>query len=223
MKKLNPCSANRVQRNPDPPCCTAFEGQHCIASGPLGEVVGRIKAVTDGAEREPILVFDDRTGRLVEVDFRGTVDEVIERLSRTKETGAEEGEVQGKRGLGRPRLGVIAREVTLLPGQWDWLDGQPSGASAALRRLVHEAKRSSQGQDRARQSQEAAYRFMTAMAGNLPGFEEALRAFYRRDHERFGRIVEPWPEDVRDHVKKLVAIANRDQTAAQPKDNETLA
>ncbi len=113
---------------------------------------------------------------------------------------------------GRPKLGVIAREVTLLPGQWDWLDEQPGGASAALRRLVYEAKRSSQGKDRARRSQEAVYRFMTTMAGNFPGFEEALRAFYRRDHQRFGSLVERWPKDVRRHVKKLVAVANREQS-----------
>ncbi|HWI59379.1 MAG TPA: DUF2239 family protein [Bacillota bacterium] len=98
-----------------------------------------------------------------------------------------------------------------------WLNEQPSGASAALRRLVPAAQRSNRGKDRARQSQEAAYRFMTTMAGDFPGFEEALRAFYRRDQQRLGKIITSWPADVRRHLKKLVAVAVRVQTAAREK------
>src|ERR1043165_2680260 len=97
------------------------------------------------------------------------------------------------RGRGRPKLGVVAREVTLLPRHWEWLNGQPGGASVALRKLVEEAKRASHGKDRARQSQEAVHRFMYVVAGNLPGFEEASRAFYAGNQERFNAMVESWP------------------------------
>ena len=154
----------------------------------------------------------------MEVDLRGMLDEVVQRLTRADKTGTSEG--SQKHGPGRPRLGVIPREATLLPGQWDWLDGQPGGASAALRRLVYKAKRSGQGKDRARQSQDAVYRFMTVMAGNFPGFEEALRAFYRRDRQRFSSIVESWPKDVSKHVERLVAIASLNQTTAEAKSDE---
>jgi len=200
------------------PTYTAFEDHRLIASGALLKVATKVKAVVDRGESKPILIFDDLTGELLEVDLRGTVAEVVQRLTRADKAGTGDG--SQKHGPGRPRLGVIPREVTLLPGQWDWLDGQPGGASAALRRLVYEAKHSGRGKDRARQSQDAVYRFMTVMAGDFPGFEEALRAFYRRDHERFGSIVASWPKDVCKHVEKLVAIASLDQTAVEEKPDE---
>jgi hypothetical protein len=104
-------------------------------------------------------------------------------------------------------LGVVAREVTLLPRHWEWLNGQPGGASVALRKLVEEARRANETKDRARRSQEAAYRFLSAMAGNLPGFEEATRAFFAGDRSRFDDMVEPWPADVRDHSRRMAAAA----------------
>ena len=132
-----------------------------------------------------MLVFDDATGRAVDIDPRG-IDDVLE-----------------PRGRGRPRLGVVAREVTLLPRHWDWLNSQPGGASVALRRLVDEARRTSGDRDRVRAAQEAAYHFMSAMAGNLPGFEEAARALFAYDRRRFADLIAEWPPDVRDHVVKL--------------------
>jgi hypothetical protein len=111
------------------------------------------------------------------------------------------------RGPGRPKLGVVAREVTLLPRHWDWLATQPGGASVALRKLVEEAKRTNQGKDRLRHAQEAAFRFMSAMAGNEPGFEEAARALLRGDQESYARFVEPWPIDVASHARKLAGRA----------------
>lgn len=194
---------------------TAFIGNRCIASGGLAEVARKLKELERIGEQEPVLVFSDVTGRLIELDLRGTVEEVVERASLTEHRVAEEAEARLKRGPGRPKLGVISREVTLLPEQWDWLDTQPGGASAALRRLVLTAKRSSREKDQARQSQEAAYRFMTTMAGDFPGFEEALRAFYRRETNRLAEIIKAWPEDVRKHVERLVSIANKDQAAAE--------
>ena len=186
--------------------CTAFEGFRRIATGALGEVALRVKEVLERGEQGPLLIFDDATGEQVEVDVRGTAEEVRGRLE-----GASEGLPieAGPRGPGRPRLGVVPREVTLLPRHWEWLNGQPGGASVALRKLVEAARRTHAGRDRVRRSQESAYRFLSAMAGNLPGFEEAARALFAGDPVRFDARVEPWPADVRDHARTLAAGAFR--------------
>ena len=107
------------------------------------------------------------------------------------------------RGRGRPKLGVVAREITLLPRHWEWLGTQPGGASVALRKLVEEARRANGDVDRARAAKEAAYRFMSTMAGNLAGFEEASRALFADDRRRFVGLIAGWPDDIRDHVVKL--------------------
>lgn len=186
--------------------CTAFHGSRCIASGELAQVATKVKKVLDGGETEPILIFDDVTSEVVEVDFRGTVSDVLKRLE--KSAGADP---NVPRGPGRPKLGVVAREVTLLPRHWDWLNSQPGGASVALRKLVEEARRTHSGRDRVRRSQEAAYRFMSAIAGNLPGFEEATRALFAGNADRFDSIVASWPADIRDHARKLSGVALHDQ------------
>jgi uncharacterized protein len=199
--------------------CTAFEGSRCIASGDLAQVAMKVKEVIDRGEREPILIFDDVTSELIEVDFRGTMNDVLKRLE--KLTGRSEpaatpvnSDQKMLRGPGRPKLGVVSREVTLLPRHWDWLNSQPGGASVALRKLVEEARRVNRGRDKVRQSQEAAYRFMSAMAGNLAGFEEATRALFAGDRERFDSLVAPWPADVRDHAQKLSCVALQSRASA---------
>lgn len=193
--------------------CTAFEGSRRIASGELKQVALKVKEVLDRGERAPVLIFDDVTGEPVEVDFRGTPAEVLERLEEVPGAApagpAEPVEGEGERRPGRPRLGVVAREVTLLPRHWDWLNRQPGGASVALRKLVEEARRVNADKDRIRQAQEAAYRFLSAMAGNEPGFEEALRALFAGRQERFHELAEGWPVDVRDQAKKMAAGAFR--------------
>jgi len=107
------------------------------------------------------------------------------------------------RGVGRPKLGVVAREVTLLPRQWEWLGRQPGGASVALRRLIDEARRVNAGRDAARAAREATYGVMTVLAGNLPGFEEAMRALFALERERFEQHISTWPEDLRAHLQEL--------------------
>ena len=97
--------------------------------------------------------------------------------------------------------------MTLAPRHWEWLALQSGGASAALRRLVEEARRSSAPKDRVRAAQEGAYRFMAAMAGDLPGFEEATRALFAGDRQRFERLVAPWPGDVGAYAMNLAAPA----------------
>jgi hypothetical protein len=170
---------------------TAFQGFKRIMTGSLPEVALFLKDRVQGE----VLVFEDATGRQVDLDSRGTREEISARYA--EQAPAE------PRGRGRPRLGVIAREVTLLPRHWDWLTSQPGGASVALRKLVDEARRTSGDRDRARAAQEAAYRFLSVTAGNLPGFEEALRALFAHDHRRFGDLIAGWPEDVRDYAIKL--------------------
>lgn len=168
----------------------------------------------DNPEHGPILVFDAVSSRQIEIDFRGTVQEVLERLGPIQPTDTPSSSVPERRGPGRPRLGVVGREVTLLPRHWEWLDGQPGGASVAIRKLVEEARRANRGKDRARESQESVYRFMSAMAGDLPGFEEALRAFYRGNKERVDELIRTWPADIRDQVQRLIVTAYHDDAEA---------
>ena len=196
-----------------PTICIAFEGHRCLISGGLLEVAGKVKEVVDNREHGSILVFDSISGRPIDLDLRGSVQQVLDRLSYAP-TAVPSPPASERRGPGRPKLGVVGREVTLLPRHWDWLDGQPGGASVALRKLVEEARRSNRAKDIARQSQDAVYRFMSAMAGDLPGFEEALRAFYRGDKERLDGLIQSWPADIRDHLKKMIAGAYHDAAEA---------
>jgi hypothetical protein len=186
--------------------CTAFEGSCRIASGDLESVAAATKPVVDAGGILPILIFDNTTSQLIEVDFRDTLEDVLLRIRIEASLAAADGSGPGReppRGPGRPRLGVVAREVTLLPRHWDWLKDQPGGASAALRRLVDEARRSSVDKDRLRRARESAYRFMSAMAGNEAGFEEATRALFAGDAERFDAHAATWPRDVREHARAL--------------------
>ncbi|WP_243303339.1 DUF2239 family protein [Geothrix oryzisoli] len=186
--------------------CTAFQGTRRLASGPLPEVALAVKAALDQGATAPLLTFEDATGRVVDLDLRGTAEAVVARLS-PPGAGREEAAALPPRGRGRPKLGVVAREVTLLPRHWDWLNAQPGGASVALRRLVEEARQASGGKERRREAQEAAHRFMTAMAGDEPGFEEALRALYAGSRETFQAILRAWPADVGDHAWRLAGPA----------------
>jgi uncharacterized protein len=181
------------------PGFTAFIDARRVAAGPLVDVARAVKAALANGEDGEILIFDAEA-RLVEVDFRGSIAEV--ELSATRALEEIDGE-ESRRGPGRPRLGVVAREVTLLPRHWSWLAEQPGGASVALRKLVEEASRDRQGRDRRRRAQEATYRFLSAMAGDRPQFEEATRALFAGDEERFGKLVAIWPADIADHARRL--------------------
>jgi uncharacterized protein len=175
---------------------TGFEGGRRVAGGALRDIVPAMKAVIDRGGDAPVLIFDDETGRVVDIDYRGTIDAVLARI-----------EAPEPRRPGRPKLGVVAREVTLLPRHWDWLATQPGGASVALRKLVEAALRGSGDLDRIRQAQEAAYRFMTVLAGDRPGFEEAMRSLFAGDRPGFAAQIAPWPADIRRHAEALAAPA----------------
>ncbi|CAG4907495.1 DUF2239 family protein [Paraburkholderia gardini] len=192
-----------------PVTCIAFEGVRRIASGALKDVAIAVKSVVDRGESAPVLIFDSVTSQPVEFDLRGSVDEVIGRLPGVEVAPLSATNEEAPRGRGRPKLGVVAREVTLLPRHWDWLNGQPGGASVALRRLVDAARAANEDRDHARRAQEATYRFMTALAGNLPGFEDATRALFANDRPRFEDLTAQWPADVRDHARSLSEPALR--------------
>lgn len=181
---------------------TAFAGQRRLASGTAGEVALAVKRATQPLA-EPIVIFDDGTGRSIDFDLRGDDRAVLARLAElTPPAEAPEAPAE-PRGRGRPKLGVVAREVTLLPRHWEWLNAQAGGASVALRKLVDEARRASGDKDRARQARDAAYHFMSTMAGDLPQFEEASRALFADDRRRFTGLIADWPTDIRDHIVKL--------------------
>jgi hypothetical protein len=179
---------------------TAFEGQRRLASGPLAEVALAVKGHTRPAA-SPIAIFSDSTGRPIDLDLRGSNDEVLARLP--ADPAPPEANAAEPRGRGRPKLGVVAREVTLLPRHWEWLNAQPGGASVALRKLVEEARRTNGDRDRQRAARDAAYHFMSAMAGNLKNFEEASRALFADDRRKFVSQIASWPADIRDHVVRL--------------------
>lgn len=182
---------------------TAFVGQRRLASGTAGEVALAVKRATQPLD-QPIIIFDDGTGRSIDFDLRGDDREVLARLEKLAPPPAEAAETPAEpRGRGRPKLGVVAREVTLLPRHWEWLGAQPGGASVALRKLVDDARRASGAKDRERQARDAAYHFMSTMAGNLPQFEEASRALFADDRRRFTGLIADWPTDIRDHIVKL--------------------
>ena len=193
---------------------TAFVGDCLLLAGSLLEVAQAVKREVEAGRDAPILTFDDVTGRVIDIDIRGEHPEFLAHLSRSATrlgTPDLAGEVTTPaapapaqpRGRGRPKLGVIGREVTLLPRHWEWLHAQPGGASVALRRLVDEARRSSAPAQGARLAQERAYRVMSALAGDRPGYEEALRALFAGDRARLEAEIANWPADIREYALRL--------------------
>lgn len=186
--------------------CTAFAGHQRIASGELRHVALKAKQVFDNGLDQPILVFEDASGKLLELPLELPAADLLRTLNAKPADDATPAALPA-RGPGRPRLGVVAREITLLPRHWDWLAAQPGGASVALRRLVEDARKLTTDSDRRRVAQEATYRFMHALAGNLPDYEDATRALFAGDFANFEDALAQWPEDVRDHASLLAAEA----------------
>lgn len=197
--------------DPSTPAYIAFDGNQKIATGPLPAVALKVKETYDAHPLARILVFNAATSELIDFDCRGTPAQMLRRLKASAKQVPPQTDPTPQRsapaGPGRPRLGVVAREVTLLPRHWEWLSSQPGGASVALRKLVEQAKRASLSSDNVRQAQTAAYRFMSAMAGNLDGFEEAARALFAADRGKFNALLASWPSDVQAHLQALAEPA----------------
>lgn len=180
--------------------CLAFAGEKRIARGTAQEVALAAHAWLQTHQDQSFLFFDWDSGQQIEFDLRGSRDEVLARYAPTPPASTPE----KRPGPGRPKLGVVCQEVCLLPRHWEWLSSQPQGASGTLRRLVDEARKASAGKDRARDAQNAAHKFMWSIAGNLPQFEEASRAFFARDYRAMRALMQPWPEDIRSTLWELV-------------------
>lgn len=181
---------------------TAFEGYKRLAQGVLEGVALKIKRRLKTNPSASILLFSDSSGRQMDLDLRGSEEDVLARLKIYLPAKKESPPASGP---GRPKLGVVAREVSLLPRHWEWLATQSGGASATLRRLVEEAKKNSNGKEQEQHAQERAHQFMSAIAGNFPRFEDALRALYGKDKKTFLALVGEWPVDIRDYVKSLAS------------------
>ena len=185
---------------------TAFAGSKRVVRGTLEEMLRKTKKKLDANPDLSILVFDDRSGREVDFDFRGTIDDVLERAKviAPPPPAPPGANAEQPRGPGRPKLGVVAREITLLPRHWEWLEQQEHGISATLRRLVDEARKKNPDGERARTARAAASRFMWVMGGDLPNFEEASRALFASDKIGFEELIRFWPADVRHHLDELL-------------------
>jgi uncharacterized protein len=204
--------------NPQPDVAAiAFDGDRRIAAGDLRDVVRAAKDTLEQHKDASILVFDGSTGNPIDIDFRGTIDDVLARLPDIAGAAAASDDAgpSAPRGPGRPKLGVVAREITLLPRHWDWLAQQAGGASVAIRKLVEEARRTGEDGNRIRQAQEAAYRFMSATAGNAPHYEDAIRALFAGDATGFEKLIAEWPADVRNHASTLAQRAFRQHPQAR--------
>lgn len=197
MKNPPPASAA-----PTPPArCSAFDGPVLLAAGSLADVAVTVAHAFAKGASGPLLIFDDETGRVVDIDWRGSDEEIRARYAEPPVAA---------RGPGRPRLGVVAREITLLPAQWEWLARQPGGASVTIRKLVERARRENPGIDAARVARESTYRFLHAIAGDHTDFEEMARALFGRDDTRLRGILAAWPNDIRVHALAMLAPAFAD-------------
>ncbi len=183
---------------PAPLTYTAFVGPKCVATGTLAEVLPVLKRRFEVDHGEGLLVFETDSCRQVDFDLRGSLDEVLARA----DAGAT-------RAPGRPKLGVVSREVSLLPRHWEWLEEQEVGISGALRRLVDEARKNESGKARARRVRAAVSRFLTAMGGDRPNYEEAMRALFAGETKRFEELVARWPKDVKDFLVARARAASR--------------
>jgi hypothetical protein len=203
--------------DPTPPSFTVFDDGHRIASGSLAEVAVEMLRKGAGDGPRTALIFHDATGSVIDFDLAGSRSEIEARAERREAALQHSRDPHGPgRGPGRPRLGVVSREVTLLPRHWAWLSAQRGGASATLRRLVDDARRQNQAEDQIRAAQDTTYRFLSALAGDFRGYEEAIRALFRSDRAAFEASISTWPEDLRAYTLCLATSALGDPTSSPP-------
>ncbi len=200
---------------------TAFSGTVLLKRGKVEDVVREVKQQLDQDRNQSIAIYDDATGYRIDFDFRGTVEDVLKRLPDHPLLAAQKPSQETTKSRGRPKLGVVAGEVTLLPRHWDWLKEQRGGASATLRKLVEQARKRSQSDAIAVKSRDALHRFMWDIAGNLDGFEEATRSFFAGEYNRFLEQIQNWPSDILDYVRERVShIQDLEKIAAEVKKEQ---
>ncbi|MGH1469812.1 MAG: DUF2239 family protein [Cellvibrionaceae bacterium] len=194
----------------DRPAIAFYQNQR-IASGGLQFVANEVKQSLKN-EADNANILDSTTGETIEIDFRGSLEAVAKQFTAPSQgnnnLAADESkktETAPKRG--RPRLGVVAREITLLPRHWDWLKAQQGGASVALRKLVEQARKENESKDNLKKAQDYLYRFLTTLTAHYPEYEEALRALFAGDAEEFEQQIASWPNDIILHIKKMAVPA----------------
>ena len=174
----------------------AFEAQTQVGGGDLEQTLTAAKQrIDNGSNPAAVLIFEVSTGRQRDFDFRGSLADVLDNALPPAP----------KRGRGRPRLGVTAREITLLPRHWSWLETQGKSPSATIRNLVEQAMRDDPKHTEGKPDAEALVRIMSAVGGNLPGFEEAVRSLYRSDHGAFKQQTAEWPDDLRRFLGRWIS------------------
>jgi hypothetical protein len=172
----------------------AFDGAQRIATGSRAEIAQKVSTYLRAKPQAQPLFFDTETGRQTDLDWRSPLAEAPKAKPAPRL----------RAGKGRPKLGVVAKEVTLLPRHWDWLARQPGGASVTLRKLIERASKDPAPAEKQRARAEAAYHFMHAVAGNLPGFEEASRQLFAGNIWGLSATIAKWPGDIADQVLALV-------------------
>jgi hypothetical protein len=182
----------------------AFQGNHRLGLGTLGEVATLCFESKWEDQRSRISVFEDESGRVVDVDLSGTEAEVQARIAGPK-TGETPPNRPVQRKPGRPKLGVVSREVSLLPRHWAWLSEQRGGASATLRRLVELAKKNESPESIQRRVVDSAHRFLWDIAGDQPHFEEVSRALYAAKLDEVTALSAGWPEGIRHQLARYLA------------------
>lgn len=195
----------------DSPDYVAFTGNTLIGRGPIEEIASLCKTRIDAGETARVAIFDNHTGRPLDIDFRGSSEQMLASLAvhPVLDAGTRPAARPAARpaGRGRPKMGVVSREVSLLPRHWEWLSNQRGGASAALRRLVDSERKNRSADQIIQTSIEATHRFMWDMAGNKAGFESASRALFARDFSAFEQLIERWPEDIRKQLLHYLKAA----------------
>lgn len=203
--------------------CVLFSGHRLLARGEAAEIAV-LAQEHQRSGQPPVSVYLDQTGLRIDLDLSGTKADVVARLSEHPilASGALSTNTSSPRGPGRPKLGVVSREVSLLPRHWQWLGEQPGGASAALRRLVDAERRNNPTAHEARQALEAAHRFLWDVAGDLPGFEAASRALFASDFDGFESSIQSWPagivEQVMRYVERARPVEGKASTTHQTED-----
>ncbi|MEL6545168.1 MAG: DUF2239 family protein [Myxococcota bacterium] len=193
----------------------AYCGDQLVARGTLLSVAIAMQNAEASSGTKRMALYRESTGQALDLDLSGTEQELEQRLARfyPEDTAVAD---PGKRGKGRPKLGVVSREVSLLPRHWEWLSQQNRSASATLRRLVENARQADSGAAKSKQVAEVVHRFIWDLVGDQPGFEEASRALFALDLEGFRSRIADWPPDVVTQIERyLEALEASDSSSAR--------
>lgn len=179
---------------------STFTPKKCLITGSLEEAALAAFHHLQSQSAESVLIFNDATYAIMDIDLSGGAV-----LVKRKAASYPTANTTAKSGPGRPKLGVIGKEVTLLPRHWEWLASQKGGASVTLRKLIDNARRDPKisAQSERKQAQDLTYKFCNAIAGDLPGYEEALRCLYAVDEEGFCNHIGEWPVDIAGRARSL--------------------